>query len=343
MPEDFEDRLEDVENKIDDHESRIDDHEDKISEYEDRIDDLEEKDVKNEDYKIFLYPATIIKYIRALIELQSKDDKDNKFYPATESNVYTYFNFLGFDSEIIKYNKDIPPNDLSYISEIISNQGWSGYYYLENSENNIILNKPINLYYGIIQIAAYFSNLHFNFTVYNDKVPNIMRSHGIDSSKLKDIDFKASVNDILSKSIKLEKAGLAPRFCLAWDSSFVNCFIDQKSLSILDILKNYFLTKHLVSVQSEFKRDFGTSHPKVFFNTRILSIYLLSYSLSILSRYKIHAWVKLLEDRSTNINYYIEYFLKFAKQEFFDFIFLKLYEHRHLIPILISRSSNMII
>ncbi len=56
------------------------------------------------------------------------------------------------------------------ISKIISNQGWSDFHYLENLSKNINLNKPIIMYYGIIQLGAFFSNLHFNFTVQNHEV-----------------------------------------------------------------------------------------------------------------------------------------------------------------------------
>lgn len=187
------------------------------------------------DYKIFLYPAEIQKYILNLIKLQfKKNDETNKYYPASRTAVKDYFNGLGFDPEKIKYNDSIPPNDLQYISKIISNQGWSGFHYLENLPNNINLNKPIILYYGIIQLGAFYSNLHFNFTDQNNEVKKIknIKSHGLDSSELKNISFRININDILSKKIKFEKTGLAPRFCLAYNSSLLVHFTNQISLSL---------------------------------------------------------------------------------------------------------------
>lgn len=77
--------------------------------------------------------------------------------------------------------------------------------------------------------------------------------------------------------------------------------------------------------------------------SKLFNIYLLSYYLSILSRYKIQAWLKLLEDKQTNIRYYIEYFLKFAKDEFLTTIFDQLYEDRLKIPQIASMSSLMVL
>ena len=232
---------------------------------------------------------------------------------------------------------------MDYISRIISNQGWSGFQYLENLPNNINLNKPIILYYGIVQLGAFFSNLHFNFTVQNNEVKRInnIRSHGLDSSELKDISFRINVNDILSKKIKLEKTGLAPRFCLAYDSSLLIHFTNQISFSLLDLLKSYYWEKGPSRVTSQFQKDFGKKKPEILINSKLFNIYLLSYYLSILSRYKIHAWVKLLEDNMTNIKYFIEYFLKFGKNEYLSTLFEQLYEDRLKIPRFTSSSSIM--
>lgn len=337
MSEDFNSTINNIEDEIKENKEKIDENEQKIIE-------LEEREYKMEDYKIFLYPAEIKKYITNLIELQSKDDESEKYYPAYTSSVENYFNDLKFNPEKIKYSINIPPNDMDYISKIISNQGWSGFHYLENLSKNINLNKPIIMYYGIIQLGAFFSNLHFNFTVQNHEVKRInnIRSHGLDSSQLKDISFNININDILSKSIKLEKTGLALRFCLAYDPSLLDHFKKQNSFSLLDLLKNYFWEKEYSIVKSQFQKDFGTTEPDIPIHSKLLNIYLLSYYLSILSRYKIHAWVRLLEDKQTNIRYFVDHFLKFGKQEFLASLFERLYDERLNIPML-KRSSSMML
>jgi hypothetical protein len=337
MSEEFESRFVDVEDGIEE-------NKDKIDENERRIDDLEDMEYKLEDYKIFLYPTEIKKYIQNLVKLQTKkDDGFHSYYPGNSSSVEEYFNDLKFDSKKIKYTTSIPPNDLDYISKIISNQGWSGFSYLDNLSKNINLNKPIILYYGIIQMGAFFSNLHYNFTDYNNAVKTIknFRSHGLDSSELKDISFNINVKDILGKRIKFEKAGLAPRFCLSYSSSLLTHFTKQISISLLDLLKNYFMKKEPNRVSTQFQKDFGPKKPDVIINSRSLCIYAISYYLSILSRYKIQAWSKLLEDKQTNIKYFIDYFLKFGKQEFLSDLFEKLYEDRDLIPQIASMSNIM--
>lgn len=327
MSEEFEDKMDDLKNEVDENKYYIDDN-------EQRIKTLEDRDYELEDYKIFLYPTEIKKYIINLVKLQSTDDRNDHFYPALAGTAEDYFNDLGFAPEKIKYDKSIPPSDMDYISRIISNQGWSGFHYLENLSNNINLNKPIILYYGIVQLGAFFSNLHFNFTVHNNEVKRIanIRSHGLNSSELKNISFRTNVDEILSKNIKLEKTGLAPRFSLAYRSSILIHFTNQVSFNLLDLLKNYFWEKEPSIVSSQFKKDFGKENPDVAIRSKLVNIYLLSYYLSILSRYKIHAWMKILDDYQTNIKYYIEYFLKFAEHEFLSTLFKHLYEERSKIP-----------
>lgn len=53
--------------------------------------------------------------------------------------------------------------------------------------------------------------------------------------------------------------------------------------------------------------------------------------------------MKLLEDKQTNIRYFIDYFLKFGKQEFLTSLFGRLYEERLKIPMRKRSSSVMVI
>ncbi len=74
MSEDFNSTINNIEDEIKENKEKIDENELKISE-------LEERKYKMEDYKKFLYPAEIKKYITNLIELQSKDDESENFTP----------------------------------------------------------------------------------------------------------------------------------------------------------------------------------------------------------------------------------------------------------------------
>lgn len=137
----------------------IEDLEDKINVNMNRIIDLEEKEMKIESYKIFLYPKTILNYISNLMNLQAKEDGYDQFYPANNSVISDLFKDIkvnpgNIQPDKIKYNPQINYKNLFKISEIISYQGWSGFNYLENLENNIDLNKPLILYYGIMQLGV---------------------------------------------------------------------------------------------------------------------------------------------------------------------------------------------
>ncbi len=101
--------------------------------------------------------------------------------------------------------------------------------------------------------------------------------------------------------------------------------------------------KEYSRVKSQFQKDFGVTKSDIPIQSKLFNIYLLSYYLSILSRYKIHAWMKLLEDKETNIKYFVDHFLKFGKQEFLASLFERLYDERLKIPMLRNSSSMLLI
>lgn len=334
MSEEFDDQMSEVEDKCEELEISVND-------LNDRILYIEEQNIFTENYKIFLYPATIKEFIENLIKLQSINDQFEKYYPASLRDVENYFNNFSFNPENIKYKDDIPEGERKIIFKLISDQGWSGFNYLENLENNIDLNKPIVLYYGILQSVAYFSNLHFNFTSHNRRLSQIanIRTHGIDLNEFKNIGFNPSISSILSKKIKLQKTGLASRFTLAYESNLLSYFINETTISLIDLLKNYFWKVEGLG-KSELKQEYGRGDPDVYFNSKILSLYLISYTLSMLSRYKIDVWVKLLENKETKISYFIKYFLKFAKSEFLYSIYNRIDKERYSIPQM-SRTASV--
>ncbi|MHA1250197.1 MAG: YaaC family protein [Candidatus Helarchaeota archaeon] len=305
----------------DDLKERIENCEEKINNNTFRIEFLERKDIKVESYKLFLYPQTILNYISNIIDLQTNKGKPYFYYPTNYKHI---FNFLGnkFNLKNIKYNIKIKDKELFEICQIISYQGLSGFNYLENLENNIDLNKPLTLYYGIMHLGVFFSNLHFNFTPFNHSISKSskFKTHGISHYEINNIDTNIEINDILSKKIQLKKMGVAPRFFLTYKSFLLKYFLKEIRINLLDLLKNYFLQAE-ESIKIQFIKNFGHDNPTHYFNSKMLSIYLLSYYFSMLSRYKIHAWTKLLQDKSTNISYFIKFFLKFAKNEFIDILF----------------------
>jgi len=333
MSEEFKDNIEDLK--------------DRLNDLENRIIELEERATRKEEYKIFLYPKTIFNYISNLINLQAKEEGSDQYYPANEGIIQDYFNDEKFNPgsinpEKIKYNHEISYNDLMKICQLISYQGISGFNFLDKLENEIELNKPIILYYGVLQLGVFYTNLHFNFTPYNRTLSSFRRmsKHGIDHNEIDRIEFYS--NEVLTKKIKLKKIGVAMKFFLAYDSNLLRFFLEEKEFSLINLLENYFWEKGTI-VRNEFKSEFGYREPTDYFRSMIFSIYLISFFMSILSRYKMHVWTKLLESQKKKISYFIKYFLKFAKDDFLTLIFENLRERRSLIPEIASMSSNMLI
>lgn len=105
-------------------------------------------------------------YISNLINLQSKNDRSDLFYPASESIIEDYFNDQKFNPhqinpEKIKYQSNLLFEDLLEICETFSYIGKSGLNFLENLENNIDLNKPIITGYSSSNFDA--STAQFEF------------------------------------------------------------------------------------------------------------------------------------------------------------------------------------
>lgn len=340
MGEDDE-RLEELESEIEDVKSNLDE---KSYEFEQGIDklnfELENLQFSREKYEIYLYPYTIKSYIENLLKLQKRDK--TSFFPSNLVNIKKYFNeiFEEFDYNFIKY-KNL--KDFDVIAKIIAFQGRSGTSFIESVENIIELNKPLMLYYGIMQLATYFSNLHFNFTWKNNELSSIrknMQRHGVDSFEFKNkVSLENPVNNILKKKIRLERKGLAHRFFLTYEPSFLHYFIIRQEISLIDLLKLFFLHSPIPNtIRNKFKENFGnlSSLPNSLksLGTRghrnektIFTIYLLSFLFCHLCRYKLYEWTLLLESDEMNIGYFVRFFLKFAKTYFIKTIFDLLHEN----------------
>lgn len=287
--------------------------------------------LSKEDYRIYVSPAIIKKYLEGLIEIQNKEK--SKYFPCQESQIEEYFTKLkkkNIDIDKLKHSKR---NNLELISEIISYYGQSGLSFLENVSNVVKINKPVLLFYGIEQLAAYFLNLYFNFTEENTYTQAFeMGTHGIRSFEFQDINSDNLAN-LLNLKIKLDLKGLAPRFFLIYKSMFnqeiYQYFIEKKQISFLELLKNFFgyyenrlnLSKIIKGKFIEFfdpEKNFVVDYPPLF------TIYLTSFLFAHLSRYKMNIWAKLLSTNKKNLSFFITFFLNHAKGYFKRILFQRL-------------------
>ncbi len=334
------DDFEDLERKVDNVESSVDDLN---IDLEDLNYDIEQLRFSKEDYEIYHYPSIIQRYQNNLVKVQQRPEE--LFFPSSEERIKEYFknNFASFDYNKIKYESTI---DFSIVGKIVSSQGRSGSSFIENIDNVILINKPLLLFYGIEQIAAFYSNLHFNFTWDNNSLNTIrsdLAKHGIDALHFKNkVNLKNPIEDLLNKKIKLEKTGLVQRFFLAFDSRFLQYFTQRLEITFIDLIKLFYLFCPIPHKTKEvFIELFGSKHnlPRqlldFYINYRnklnIFSIYLLSFILCHLCRYKLYAWTILLDSEEKNIGYFIRFFLNYSKKYFTKTIFDSVYSNEQAI------------
>ena len=344
-----EEDFDDLENKIYDLESSVSDI--KI-EIDDINYDIEELKFSKEDYEIYLFPTTVQRYLKNLIELQQNENET--FFPSSESRIREYFNtnFGPFDHNQIKYSST---EDLKTAGKIISYQGRSGSSFIENIDNVIDINKPLLLFYGIEQLAAYYSNLHFNFTWTNNNlsaIRNDLLKHGIGAFQFKNpVDLSNPIDDLLNKKIKLQPAGLAQRFFLAIAPGFLRYFSEKVEISLIELLKFFYL---FIPIPYKTKRIFEELYgsratlprPMIdFYDTHgrdldLYLIYLLSFLLCHMCRYKLYDWTLLLNSEKKNIGYFIKYFLQYSRNYFIQKLFDKIYKTDEVIKDLLRHPSS---
>ncbi len=126
----------------------------KLFTLESRVTRLEIKDREIEAYKRYLFPSKIKKYILMLNRLRNIAN-DRKFYPllkhqALEVQEKMFNNQLSLESLLYDHEEE----HIGKISDIISNQGLSGFNFLENLDLNLNLNKPI-LWYNAIKCVFF--------------------------------------------------------------------------------------------------------------------------------------------------------------------------------------------
>jgi len=136
-------------------------------------------------------------------------------------------------------------NHIGKISNIISNQGLSGFNFLENLDLNINLNKPIILYYGIMQLSVYFSNLHYDFTSCNSNLVNYekvneLRRHGIPLKLFKNLNPTSTIEDILAIRLPVFRRGVCSRFFLAYDYKQIKHIFAGSQYRLFNSLSRFF-------------------------------------------------------------------------------------------------------
>ena len=351
--EDFEYRISDIESNVDDLDYRIEQNEWNLYE-------LETKNIEKEQYEIFFSPTTIKKYI---IDLKKYQETKRKFFPTSEKEFKKYFDRFekfkcmckDFSSEMIKYS-DL--DDFDILSNIIANQGRSGFNFLQTVDKIIELNKPVLLFYGFEHLSAFFFNMHFNFTHCNQweksikkSKSRVIRNHGLGPNEFEDIKISNSGNIIeilLSKKISLKKIGLSSRFFSIFNPELLEFFNNQEKISLQDLLMNFFVLQRSSDrtgndyisipkkIKDKFKDHFDSSTAEISLGSATLTIYLISFLFAYLSRYRMYLWKELLTNNEKNVNFFVKFILKYSKDYFIRFLFhrLKDYEERNddLIP-----------
>ena len=272
------------------------------------------------EYELFLQPHILEGYLSRLIKVQ--EIKGYEYYPISEKRFNSYIKLLSkdFNQDNLKYRTD---DDLSNITKAISNLGRSGINYIRSVEKVIDVNKPVLLHYGIEHLSAFLLNLHFNFTEQNKRLNQIgdkLYKHGIDPYDFKKVTNNTSSKNFLESKIKFRKIGLAPRFFLILDLPFKRFFMEEMTTSLIDLMTTFFTRLPLgnpIKVSGEFTLenpdiDLGVTN---FFGTLgqdvdLVVLYSLSFIFSYLSRYKIAAYEKFLNEEERTLGFYLRTILK---------------------------------
>jgi len=281
------------------------------------------------DYEIELVyqPLTIIKFIKDLQKVQQFENAS--FYPLREAQVKNFFNNVNskFDYQNLKYNTR---SNIDTIAKIISYIGQSGHNYIKSVYNVNPLNQPTLLFYGIEQLATFFSYIFFNFTQENTKIDMIrghFRKHGIDPWQFNNIKSSISIGDLLEYKIKLLKEGAVQRFFFTLGFPVEEYFFKELELSMLDLIQSFFTNLRIGlgnDLVSRFIDDFGIEKKvtlQYYHDLDLFIFYCLSFLFSHLSRYKIDTWQRLLLTEEKNLGFYIKFLIQKVNNLFLRKIF----------------------
>lgn len=272
-------------------------------------------------YELYLQPHIIQRYLSRLIEVQKIEEF--LYYPVSKDRFINYCSILAkdFESKHLIYDSS---TNLNLISRIVSNLGKSGLNYISSVNDIIDVNKPVLLHYGIEHLSAFYLNLHFNFTEGNKKLNQIgdkLFKHGIDPYEFKRISVSTSSKKFLLSRIKLTKFGLAPRFFLLLDFPFEKFFLEEFTISLIDLMTTFFTRLPLgnpYKISGEFTSenvDLDLSDTKFGFfeqsqDIDLFVLYSLSFIFSYMGRYKISAFEKFLNDEERTLAFYLRTIMK---------------------------------
>jgi hypothetical protein len=281
------------------------------------------------EIEIMYQPLTIKKFIIKIQKIQSYERK--LFYPVREDNIKKFFNKIksNFDYNSLKYNSS---DDTNQISNIISFLGESGHSYFNSVKNVGLSNQPTLLFYGLEQLATFFSYTFFNFSQENSEINQIrgsFRRHGIDPYEFNSVTSSITIDEILTKKIKLLDMGAIQRFFLVLGFPIENYFFKEFRFRLLDLLYIFF-TKLRISLGNELTRCFLDDF-ELYYNPiqeityhqdlDLLIFYCLSFLFSHLSRYKISLWQKILRTDEKNLGFYIKFIIRKINDLFIRKIF----------------------
>ncbi|MHA1798454.1 MAG: hypothetical protein ACTSVY_08385, partial [Candidatus Helarchaeota archaeon] len=280
------------------------------------------------DYEIelMIQQEYIKNFLKVLVKLQSRDTFS--FYPQTENRIQSYFERVAgnFNINDLKYQKE---NDFNIIAKTISSIGNSGYNFIINVKHLIPLNQPLFLFYGIEQLATFYSYMFFNYTQENlnyNEIRARFLMHGLDSRDFRNISNNMNIEDILNCKIKLKKKGAASRFFLLMDIP-IEFFLEERTFSMWELM-HVFFRKLRIGMPNEFIRnfsrdfhDFTSIDIDYHQDLDLLIYYCLSFLFSHLSRYKMYIWQDLIDCVNYNLGFYLKFLMKKISELFLRKIF----------------------
>ncbi len=270
------------------------------------------------EYDLNFQHFTIKKYLEKIRRIQSLENEN--FFPNEESYVRSYFNNTSqnFNINKIRYRNN---TNLDIISSILANIVKSGSVFIKSTESLDYINKPVLLFYGIEHLSSFFLNMHYKFTQENTSLSPIMASkyykHGIDSKDFNHIKINEDLTNLFNFKIQITKQGFASRFFLSLGFPLNEYFIQQREISLIELIKSFFLStkigisnKTLFLVLDDLSPFLENTNQLAYDEDIDLFIfYMLGFIFSHLSRYKMYTWQRLLTLEDYNIGFYLKYII----------------------------------
>lgn len=111
-------------------------------------------------------------------------------------------------------------------------------------------------------------------------------------------------------------------------SSLIEFFNTDTEISLIELLRNFFyvVNEYIPDlIRAKFQEEFGREWPKTRLNSTVLTLYLLTFTFSHISRYKLNIWTKIFESTSSNLSFYINFILRYGRSIFIKLLFERLF------------------